>query len=92
MECPGGGLNLASYVLLLKEHEDKETVIYRFGPNEHSMGKIELNKLTKKVRELETIPDKDISSKFYFNRAAQKLAVCLVRDGGVFPERTTFES
>ncbi|KKZ93457.1 hypothetical protein [Bacillus wiedmannii] len=83
---------MASYVLLLKEYEDNETVVYRFGPNENSMGKIELNKLTRKVSELEAIPDQNIPSKFYFDRAAQRLAVCLIREGGVFPEKTAFES
>lgn len=30
--------------------ESKDAVIYRFDPNENSMGKIELNKLTRKVQ------------------------------------------
>ncbi|MEC2077031.1 hypothetical protein [Metabacillus fastidiosus] len=83
---------MASYVLLLKEYEDNETMVYRFGPNENIMGKVELNKLTRKFSELEAIPDQNFLSKFYFDRAAQRLAVCLVREGGVFPERTAFES
>lgn len=83
---------MASYVLLLKEHEDNERVIYRFGPNENIMGKIELNKVTRRFTELETLPDPNLSSKFYFDRAAQKLVVCLIRENGVFPERTAFES
>ncbi|WP_313637000.1 hypothetical protein [Paenibacillus sp.] len=83
---------MASYVLLLKEQEDDETVVYRFGPNEDVMGKIELNKITKMFSELESIPDPSIPSKFYFDRAAQRLVVCLVREGGKFPERTAFES
>ncbi|MBE1555936.1 hypothetical protein [Sporosarcina limicola] len=83
---------MASYVLLLKEYENNETVVYRFGPNENIMGKIELNKLTRKFSELEVIPDPNILSKFYFDRAAQRLAVCLIREGGEFPERTAFES
>jgi len=56
------------------------------------MGKIELNKITKMFSELESIPDPSIPSKFYFDRAAQRLVVCLVREGGKFPERTAFES
>lgn len=87
-----GGVILASYVLLLKEFENDESVIYKFGPNENVMGKIELNKITRKFSELEGIPDPSIPSKFYFDRAAQRLAVCLVREGGIFPERTAFES
>lgn len=87
-----GGIKLASYVLLLKEYENDETVVYKFGPNEEVMGKIELNKVTRKFSELESLPDQNIPSKFYFDRAAQKLAVCLIREGGVFPEKTAFES
>ncbi|MBD8027871.1 hypothetical protein H9636_14555 [Ureibacillus sp. Re31] len=85
---------MASYVLLLKEYEDDETVVYKFGPNEEIMGKIELNKnkITRRFSELESLPDQNIPSKFYFDRAAQRLAVCLVREGGIFPEKTAFES
>lgn len=56
------------------------------------MGKIELNKVSKKFSELKAIPDSTISNRFYFDRAAQRLVVCLVREGGKFPDRTTFES
>lgn len=56
------------------------------------MGKIELNKFTGKFSELEVIPDKNFGSKFYVDRAAQRLAVCLVKESGVFPDRTAFES
>ena len=50
---------MGAYVLLLKELEDVEKVIYRFGPNEDSMGKIQLNKITGKFTEIEPIPDLD---------------------------------
>lgn len=79
-------------MLLLKESEDDETVVYKFGPNELTMGKIELNKKTRKFSELETLPDPPIPAKFYFDRAAQRLVVCLVKEGGKFPDRTAFES
>lgn len=81
---------MASYVLL--EYEDDETVVYKFGPNEKIMGKIKLNKITRKLSELESLLDQNIPSKFYFDRAAQRLAVCLVREEGVFPEKAAFES
>ncbi|MCK6077397.1 hypothetical protein [Paenibacillus silvae] len=83
---------MASFVLLLKEMEDEEKVIYKFGPNEMVMGRIELNKITRKFVELDPIPDSNISTKFYFARAAQKLSVCFIRENGIFPDRTTFES
>ncbi|MTH54537.1 hypothetical protein GKZ89_14125 [Bacillus mangrovi] len=83
---------MASYVLLLKEYEDDDTVVYKFGPNEEIMGKIELNKTTRKFTELESLPNQNFPTKFYFDRAAQRLAVCLVREDGIFPAKTAFES
>ncbi|WP_405097375.1 hypothetical protein [Oceanobacillus sp. FSL H7-0719] len=83
---------MAAYVLLLKEYEDDDTVVYKFGPNEEIMGKMELNKITGKFSELESLPEQNIPTKFYFDRAAQRLTVCLVREGGIFPQKTAFES
>lgn len=83
---------MASFVLLLKEHEDEGVVIYKFGPNEQQMGRIELNKKTNMFSELEPVPDQNQSPKFYFDRAAQRLARCVVKEGGVFPDKTAFES
>lgn len=60
-------LSLASYVLLLKEYEDDETVVYKFGSNEEMMGKIELNKVTKKVLDLQSLPEQNLASTFYFD-------------------------
>ena len=39
---------MAAFVLLLKAFEDEEKVIYRFGHSESSMGKKDLNKITRK--------------------------------------------
>lgn len=83
---------MASFVLLLKEHEDESVVIYKFGPNEQQMGRIELNKITNVFAELESVSDQKGSSKFYFNRAAQRLARCVGKEGGVFPDKAAFES
>ncbi|MFD0671913.1 hypothetical protein [Cohnella sp. GCM10027633] len=83
---------MASFVLLLKEFEDDEKVVYRFGPNEDLMGKIELNKEKETIQEIEPVLDANNESKFYFDRAAQKLARCLYNEGGQFPAVTTFES
>ena len=83
---------MAVYVLLLKEYEDEEKVIYKYGPNEEITGKIEYNKKSNKLFEIEPIIKEGISNDFYVKRAAQKLAVISVRENGVFPERTTVES
>lgn len=83
---------MGAYVLLLKEYEEDAKVIYRFGPDEERMGIIQLDKGTGKFSEIEAIPDPKLPSRFYFDRAAVKLAVCLIRERGVFPRRMAFES
>jgi hypothetical protein len=83
---------MASFVLLLKEFEDENTVIYRFGPNEAQMGKIELNKKKETINEVESIKNANHESKFYFDRAAQRLARCFYKEKGIFPDKMTFES
>lgn len=83
---------MASFVLLIKEFEDNDRVVYKFGPNEKVMGKIELNKKTKMFSELEPVQDSVQSPQFYFDRAAQRLARCFIKEGGKFPDKTTFES
>lgn len=83
---------MASFVLLIKDYEDDEVVIYRFGPNEKEMGKIKLNKKTNMFSELEAVSQKARTAKFYFDRAAQRLARCVMKENGLFPQRTTFES
>lgn len=83
---------MASFVLLLKDYEDGEKVLYNFGPNEQMMGMIELNKTRGAIQELELVPDSKHESKFYFDRAAQRLARCLYKERGQFFDRATFES
>lgn len=83
---------MASFVLLIKEVEDDDRVVYKFGPNEETMGKIELNKKTRLFYKLEPVPNLGQSPQFYFNRAAQRLARSFIKEGGKFPDKTTFES
>jgi hypothetical protein len=83
---------MASYVLLIKEKETDEVVVYRFGPNEENMGLIQFDKVQPKFIELKPIQNQNYSSKFYFDRAAWRLVKCYTREGGNFPDRTTFES
>ncbi|MCG3086908.1 hypothetical protein [Sporosarcina cyprini] len=54
--------------------------------------KIELNKETRIFSELEPINNPNHSSQFYFDRAAQRMVRCLVKESTVFPEKMTFES
>lgn len=44
-----------SFVLLIKDLEDEERVIYRFGPDEQRMGRIELNKKEETIQEIEPV-------------------------------------
>lgn len=83
---------MAAFVLLLKDHEDEDVVIYKFGPNEQQMGRIGLNKKTNRFFELESVPNQGQSPKFYFDRAAQRLARCVIKGNGVFPDKAAFES
>lgn len=83
---------MGAFVLLLKDYEDESVVIYRYGPKEDIMGKIQLNKETRMFAELEPINNPKHSNQFYFDRAAQRMARCLVKEGGIFPEKLTFES
>ncbi|MCV9948936.1 hypothetical protein [Paenibacillus sp. BT-177] len=83
---------MGAFVLLFKEHEDETVVIYRYGPNEHIMGKVQLNKETKLFSEIEPLSDPSHSNKFYFDRAAQQMARCFVKENGIFPDEMTFES
>lgn len=80
---------MATYVLLLKESEDDEKVIYKFGPDTERMGRIQLNKLTEEYLQLEPVPNMETT--FYFNRAVSKLLKHL-RSGDGFPEQTHFAS
>lgn len=83
---------MGAFVLLLKDYEDESIVIYRFGPKEEIMGRIQLNKDSRMFSELEPITNPNHSNQFYFDRAAQRMARCLIKENAVFPEKMTFES
>lgn len=55
---------MASVILLVKQTEDDEKVIYRFGPNERKMGLIEMNKIKESVKELEPVQVDGVSPSF----------------------------
>lgn len=83
---------MAVYVLLLKEYEDETKVIYKYGPNEGTTGKIGYDKKLNKLMEIEPITKEGIPNDFYLNRAARKLALLSVKGNGEFPEKTSIES
>ncbi|MBU3133909.1 hypothetical protein KPL40_15880 [Clostridium gasigenes] len=82
---------MATYVLMLKEYEDNEIVIFKFGPNKTAMGKVEINKITKEYREIEAVPK--VENKFYYNCTVSKLIRYLSDNKGKeFPERMFYAS
>ncbi|WP_252250061.1 hypothetical protein [Clostridium sp. ZBS13] len=83
---------MAVYVLLIKEYEDDEKVVYKYGPNEDTTGKIEYNKISRAFKEIEAIKKEGISNDFFINLAAQRIARIVGKEKGIFPERTTIES
>ncbi len=82
---------MATYVLMLKEFEDKDKVIYKFGPDEKRLGKVEINKITKEYFEIEPVPD--VETKFYLNCTVSKLLKHLKENGDKeFPQKTFYAS
>jgi len=65
---------MAVYIIMLKEYEDENIVIYKYGPNENTTGKIGFDKKNRKILDIEEVED-NMSKDFYFKRAAQKLAI-----------------
>lgn len=84
---------MASHVILIKETENEDCVVYKFGPSVDCMGVIELNKKNRMFAELSPVPGVAANkAKYFFDRAAQRLARCMVKEGGVFPDETFFAS
>lgn len=83
---------MAVFVLLIKEYEDDGKVVYKYGPNEDVTGKIEYNKIDRAFKEIEAIEQEGVSNEFFINLAAQRISRIVVREKGIFPERTTIES
>jgi hypothetical protein len=79
---------MAFYVLILKDKEDENGVTYRFGPNEHHLGSLWLDKSNGEVEELEKIPTNN--SQAFFQGAAVKVRQHWRK--GFFPEKTCWAS
>ncbi len=82
---------MGTYVVLLKEREDENVVVYRYGRHEDHMGKIQLDKRTERFSELEPVPAAPRASRRLFDAAATRIAL-LWREGGGFPERAVYET
>lgn len=82
---------MAVYVLMIKLEDNKEKVVYKFGPNEKHMGTIEFNKTKKEFNVLDDVNDGVVSNKAYVRWAAEKIVKLMYKEGGKFPETTSVE-
>lgn len=79
---------MATYVLLLKDIENDNSVVYKFGFHEEQLGKILLDKATGTVKEIEPLPTDN--SDLLFPRAAVKIRQHWRE--GKFPEKSCWAS
>jgi hypothetical protein len=79
---------MAFYILIQKETENGENVIYSFGPNENCLGCLALNKATGQSEQTKAVPIEN--SDAFFVRAASKLHRHW--QNGQIPEKTSWES
>ncbi|OKP85336.1 hypothetical protein A3842_07280 [Paenibacillus sp. P3E] len=83
---------MAVFVIMLKEYEDEERVVYLYGPNEETMGKIEYDKKNGVINQLSPIDSDSYADDFFFKRAGRRLARMIIKENNNFVERTTIES
>ncbi|MCS1351405.1 hypothetical protein [Mechercharimyces sp. CAU 1602] len=79
---------MAISVALVKEKEDEEVVIYRYGPFDRVQGRLEYNKKSRLLYQLNPVSEKNEEDHFYYRRAGQRLARELreMKDGSNFPD------
>lgn len=78
---------MAVSLIMIKEMEDDEKVIYLYGCSEKNTGKIGYNKKSNEILDIEPlIIDGEIQD-YYFHKTAQKLVVTAHKNKGIFPEK-----
>lgn len=82
---------MAVYVMMIKEMENDKKVVYKFGPNEKKLGKIEFDKETRKFEVAEKVNDASVSDEAYERWVVERIVRIVAREGGIFPERTSVE-
>lgn len=83
---------MAVFVLMLKEFENEDSVVYLYGPNENSMGRIEYDKKNKIINQLSPIDSQEFADDFFFKRAGRRLSRMIIKENQNFVDRTTIES
>ncbi len=79
---------MAYYVLIRKEAEDDDRVVYQFGPNENQLGRLSFDKRSGVAEEIEAVPVEQKHQ--FFVRAAAKIHQHWLK--GSLPERTSWSS
>ncbi|MFI2859240.1 nuclease-related domain-containing protein [Paenibacillus sp. JSM ZJ436] len=69
---------MAVFVLMLKDYENEQKVVYSYGPNEETVGKIEYDKKNGVINQISAIVSDSYTDDFFFKRAGRR---CL---GGFF--------
>ncbi|MEC2077039.1 hypothetical protein [Metabacillus fastidiosus] len=83
---------MAVFVLMLKEFEDEDRVVYLYGPNENSMGRIEYHKKNRVINQLSPIDSQEFTDDFFFKRAGRRLSRMIIKENQNFVDRITIES
>ncbi|MEK3974672.1 MULTISPECIES: hypothetical protein [unclassified Psychrobacillus] len=83
---------MAVFILMLKEFEDEERVVYQYGPNEDLMGRIEYDKKNEVINQLSQIDSQEFADEFFFKRAGRRLSRMIIKENQNFVDRTTIES
>ncbi|MCP3781102.1 hypothetical protein ACYCSE_21820 [Paenibacillus sp. SEL1] len=83
---------MAVYIIMLKDYEDEERVVYSYGPSEDVMGKIEYDKKNEVINQISPIVSENYADEFFFKRAGRRLARMIIKENGNFVEKTTIES
>lgn len=79
---------MAVFVLMLKELEDEDRVVYLYGPNENSMWRIEYDKKNRVINQLSPIDSKEFADDFFFKTAGRRLSRMIIKENQNFVDRT----
>ncbi|MBC1524662.1 hypothetical protein HB825_13485 [Listeria booriae] len=65
---------MAVFIIMTKEYENEEKVVYKYGPDEKISGTIEYNKDSGMISQQEPIVSEFYPDEFFFKRAGRRLA------------------
>lgn len=82
---------MAIFLIMNKIEDNKDKVVYEFGPNEKSMGVVEYNKIEDRFSVKKKFGDSASLSMLYERCAAEKIAKIIRRENGEFPDVTFVE-